>query len=487
MSFAPWQELGRILAGQQPPHLLNYYTPDQLLDAIWILDQQSDQNRRVLGQLVAWCVGHASASLAPPGADGPGAPLISFSQAKERLDPSLLEQSGIIQSAVLWTRKQVRLNTNLYYKQQRFNLYREEPEGYARLLCLLSTSGERARQQVTKEALMEVIAVYDLDPHRVIEALVLACAMEEQHGGDAHLLGLLKVFDYPSYNMAALVGFQLLKEFDTDTEGKGEDKEQIEEGQMDAKPAGRAEQPQDPARHDEWMESLFDFSARCIKDKMFELEDLLPYMETEMETRRPFARQDARGASGAMPNMMAVHSAASEQEAKHAHLVWMFSALIKFGLFGEARRVPLELPIWNARLNQELAKTGPGQAPRAGRAPVCARLPGALRSAPRAPAIAEVIAGIEAAGRRVPGPPDPPHPPLGVHRPRQHGHVDFPLGGAQPAWVQAAVRPVPSLVRAGNQGVPIGGPGVRKCAHGPQAPLAAPFARKRAPTGPPAR
>lgn len=57
------------------------------------------------------------------------------------------------------------MNTNLVYKQQKYNLLREEVEGYSRLSLLLS-------QQVPVEAVLSAIGGFDLDPNRVLDIIL---------------------------------------------------------------------------------------------------------------------------------------------------------------------------------------------------------------------------------------------------------------------------------------------------------------------------
>ena len=46
-------------------------------------------------------------------------------------------------SAVGWKKKEVRINTRLVYTQNKFNLLREESEGYSKLVVALAAFGER--------------------------------------------------------------------------------------------------------------------------------------------------------------------------------------------------------------------------------------------------------------------------------------------------------------------------------------------------------
>ena len=63
---------------------------------------------------------------------------------KERLDLETLEHAGLIKSCALFQQKYVKIKTKLYYKQQKFNLLREENEGYAKLLTELLTASPAA-------------------------------------------------------------------------------------------------------------------------------------------------------------------------------------------------------------------------------------------------------------------------------------------------------------------------------------------------------
>jgi THO complex subunit 2 len=61
----------------------------------------------------------------------------------ERCEGEFLEECGLIPSAVGWKKKEVRINTRLVYTQNKFNLLREESEGYSKLVVALAAFGER--------------------------------------------------------------------------------------------------------------------------------------------------------------------------------------------------------------------------------------------------------------------------------------------------------------------------------------------------------
>jgi hypothetical protein len=55
-----------------------------------------------------------------------------------------LEEAGLFPSALGWKKKEVRVNTKLVYTQQKFNLLREESEGYSKLITALAAFGDIA-------------------------------------------------------------------------------------------------------------------------------------------------------------------------------------------------------------------------------------------------------------------------------------------------------------------------------------------------------
>ncbi|KAJ2693842.1 THO2 plays a role in transcriptional elongation [Coemansia sp. RSA 1285] len=66
--------------------------------------------------------------------------VVSQDLAKEQLDPDILEQIGTIPSAPAFTRKYIRLNTALNFKQTKFNLISEQSEGFSKLVTLIQSS-----------------------------------------------------------------------------------------------------------------------------------------------------------------------------------------------------------------------------------------------------------------------------------------------------------------------------------------------------------
>lgn len=111
--------------------------------------------------------------------------------AKQRLEYPLLQAAGLLtpEKAAAWGKSEPRIRTNLLYKQQKFNLLREESEGYSKLsLELASSMGPahdartalpiepesvlRTRAERTITNIQSLIGYFDLDPTRALDVLL---------------------------------------------------------------------------------------------------------------------------------------------------------------------------------------------------------------------------------------------------------------------------------------------------------------------------
>ncbi|KAJ6743936.1 THO COMPLEX SUBUNIT 2 [Salix purpurea] len=102
--------------------------------------------------------------------------------------------------------KEVRLNTRLLYQQTKFNLLREESEGYAKLVTLLHRGSEDTTENtsaVTIGIIKSLIGHFDLDPNRVFD-IVLEC-FELQPDSNV-FLELIPIF--PKSHASQILGFK---------------------------------------------------------------------------------------------------------------------------------------------------------------------------------------------------------------------------------------------------------------------------------------
>uniref|UniRef100_A0A0D9V9I6 THO complex subunit 2 n=1 Tax=Leersia perrieri TaxID=77586 RepID=A0A0D9V9I6_9ORYZ len=103
--------------------------------------------------------------------------------------------------------KEVRVNTRLLYQQTKFNLLREESEGYAKLVTLLCQIGSDLACQnsspVTISIIKSLIGHFDLDPNRVFD-IVLECF--ELYPDNTIFYQLTPLF--PKSHAAQILGFK---------------------------------------------------------------------------------------------------------------------------------------------------------------------------------------------------------------------------------------------------------------------------------------
>ncbi|XVE74551.1 hypothetical protein DITRI_Ditri12bG0026000 [Diplodiscus trichospermus] len=102
--------------------------------------------------------------------------------------------------------KEVRVNTRLLYQQTKFNLLREESEGYAKLVTLLCQGSEGSTQNAATArigVIKSLIGHFDLDPNRVFD-IVLEC-YELQPDNNA-FLQLIPIF--PKSHASQILGFK---------------------------------------------------------------------------------------------------------------------------------------------------------------------------------------------------------------------------------------------------------------------------------------
>ncbi|KAK4779350.1 hypothetical protein SAY86_006878 [Trapa natans] len=102
--------------------------------------------------------------------------------------------------------KEVRVNTRLLYQQTKFNLLREESEGYAKLVTLLSRGSEASTPAATATTvgfIKSLIGHFDLDPNRVFD-IVLECF--ELQPVNNMFLELIPIF--PKSHASQILGFK---------------------------------------------------------------------------------------------------------------------------------------------------------------------------------------------------------------------------------------------------------------------------------------
>ena len=110
-----------------------------------------------------------------------GSPLLPASFFLNHLDSQTLVSLNLVSEH--FPRKTIRVFTNLIYKQQKYNLLREESEGYSKLITEFFTSSySPSPLEVVDKTLDNVkalVGAFDLDPGRVLDVLLdtFACTL----------------------------------------------------------------------------------------------------------------------------------------------------------------------------------------------------------------------------------------------------------------------------------------------------------------------
>uniref|UniRef100_A0A8D3DXW3 THO complex subunit 2 n=1 Tax=Scophthalmus maximus TaxID=52904 RepID=A0A8D3DXW3_SCOMX len=126
---------------------------------------------------------------------------------KERLDPETLESLGLIKQALQFNQKIVKIKTKLFYKQQKFNLLREENEGYAKLITELGQDlSGNITSHLVLESIKSLIGCFNLDPNRVLD--IILEVYESRSDQDEFFLSLIKSYMCEPLTLCHILGFK---------------------------------------------------------------------------------------------------------------------------------------------------------------------------------------------------------------------------------------------------------------------------------------
>jgi len=101
------------------------------------------------------------------------------------LDEELLGLAGLI-NTVTFVKRMKKLNTDLVYRQRKYNLLHEESEGYSKVTTMLSRLQGGASLMGAAQTLRALIGGFDLDPNRVLD--IVLESLERDCGSPLKLL-----------------------------------------------------------------------------------------------------------------------------------------------------------------------------------------------------------------------------------------------------------------------------------------------------------
>ena len=111
-------------------------------------------------------------------------------------------------SAKAFTQKYVRSKTRIFYKQQKFNLFREENEGYAKLVVELEFSARITRDaDLLLSHVQALIGQFSLDPNRVMDVILEVAEFYPQHFD--FLVELIRTYPSGADTLQQLLTFKL--------------------------------------------------------------------------------------------------------------------------------------------------------------------------------------------------------------------------------------------------------------------------------------
>ena len=122
--------------------------------------------------------------------------LCSVYELNCRLETDTMLSCGLITQD--FTKMMIRTNTKRHYAQSKFNLLRDENEGYAKLLSFLHQPV--INPSTLKESISSFIGIFCLDPNRVLDILLDACEFEpSKYTLFKTLFGEFKVSEIPHF------------------------------------------------------------------------------------------------------------------------------------------------------------------------------------------------------------------------------------------------------------------------------------------------
>lgn len=149
------------------------YELGDLLWMSWLL-QEGTEDRKVPERIVEAAVGLVEEGF------------LSRRILMEVSDGEFMETAGLVNSYKDgWRKREIRLNTRNVYAQHKYNLLREESEGYSKIVTLLNLAGASRVSESNLDGIIKeikaIVGYFDLDPNRVSSLILDAYASYPQN------------------------------------------------------------------------------------------------------------------------------------------------------------------------------------------------------------------------------------------------------------------------------------------------------------------
>jgi len=106
---------------------------------------------------------------------------LSEELVKERTEIELLGEAKILKNPKKFFNTVIKLKTKIFFKQQKFNLFREESEGYAKLITELNQDLDKVKLSYILQVITTLIGYFNLDPNRVLDIIVESFERQPHH------------------------------------------------------------------------------------------------------------------------------------------------------------------------------------------------------------------------------------------------------------------------------------------------------------------
>ena len=250
---------------------------------------------------------------------------------KERLEVDTLGEVGVLKNPKKFFNSVIKQKTRLFYKQQKFNLFREESEGYAKLVTELNAIDSDTPEKVIG-VVRAIVGYFYLDPNRVLD--VILEAFESQLEQRDFFVQLLRLFTPDVETLNELLAFKI---------------------QFYAKDAGGI-----------IPESVFRLVAVLIQCEILDLESVYETLTPEDDVIRESAEKELQDAKTFLRKSLVVSTnksdndaekeaedetsrkAAVDRDAAKNQKFGLIKALLDMGAWNEAESVLARLPPYSA-------------------------------------------------------------------------------------------------------------------------------------------
>ncbi|XP_051824481.1 THO complex subunit 2-like [Antechinus flavipes] len=255
---------------------------------------------------------------------------------KERLEPETLESLGLIKQSQQFNQKSVKIKTKLFYKQQKFNLLREENEGYAKLIAEL---GQDLSGSITSDLILQniksLIGCFNLDPNRVLDIILEVYECRPEH--DEFFVSLIQSYTClcEPETLCHILGFRF--KFYQDPNG-------------------------------ETPSSLYRVVAVLLQHNLTDLEDLYVHKSSTSNPERAFGARDhltssfeishlgILSSSGGYPYKVSLAAGLQTLSGPHDNQkLGILEALLKIGDWQHAQNIMDQMPLFYATTEKAIA------------------------------------------------------------------------------------------------------------------------------------